>query len=110
MVIMKINNTTKLTNFLIKKAQLQNEIQLVALKITPWRTLGEKEKKRKHQNPMVCGWNKFIFGLIKVVHPLPTSKYVACIFSWEFHKKLKKIAISGVFEQKFTTPSCKFGI
>jgi hypothetical protein len=32
---MKINNTTKLTNFLIKKAQLQNEIQLVALKITP---------------------------------------------------------------------------
>jgi hypothetical protein len=43
---MKIDNTTELTNFYKKNLQLQIEIQLVALKITSWRTMGEKKPKK----------------------------------------------------------------
>jgi hypothetical protein len=42
---MKINKTAELINFFRKKAQLQIEIQLVALKIISWRPMAKKKKK-----------------------------------------------------------------
>jgi hypothetical protein len=49
-VTMKIDNTSELTNFYLKKkVQLQIKIQPVALKITSWRTMGGGENLKSNK-------------------------------------------------------------
>jgi hypothetical protein len=75
-------------NFYNKKAQLQIEIQVDALKITTWRNMGKKEKTSKSYDVWV---KQTYFWSNK---RLPTSKFVACVLS----SKSTKIEENCIFK------------